>query len=143
MRSRLSYSSITGVWLLLACSEPPDINPVLEDYSIHLNRTNSLLCRCGILFGYENHMQCSEGLAPVGWDEWRCFTATLEGHEEAALDYLVCANVAYEGYIDCLEMVYICSLEPHEACATSHEAALAECPQLPSGVQSKFEACVD
>jgi hypothetical protein len=139
MRARLPLACSFG--LLLACSEPPDISLELEQYAMLLMDADSQLCRCAILFGYMTYMECSEAMGTVGADEWECLTEALEGHEEAARDYLACANEAYEVYVDCLELIKICDPEIYDACITAHEAELASCPKLPADVQSEFEAC--
>lgn len=143
MRSCLTYTSIAGVVLLLACSEPRDINAELEDYSILLNEANSLACACPWMLGYPDAKQCIEVLGSVELEEWRCFTRVLEGHEEAASKFLPCSNAASEIYVECLNTNYSCNAEVHADCTADHEFAVASCPQLPRGVESKFEACVD
>ena len=143
MHTRLPHAWSFGLLLLLACSEPPDISHELADYAGLLNDTTSLSCACSLLLDYWDTFECNEALPSVGMDEWRCLTEVLEGHEEAARDYLVCASAAYQPYVDCLSMNYSCSQELYDDCTADHAAALASCPQLPSDVQSAFEACTE
>jgi hypothetical protein len=142
MHTHLSHAWSFGL-LLLSCSKPPDISHELKDYADLLNDATSLTCACGVLLGYWDVAECNEALPSVGMEEWRCLTEVLEGHEEAALDYLVCASAAYQPYVDCVGMNYSCSQELYDECTAEHAAALASCSQLPDDVQSAFEACTE
>ena len=141
MRTRLPRLWSFGLVLLLGCAEPPDISGDIETHADLRSDVNSLLCECAQLLGYADSIQCSDALGPVGISERDCMAAVLEGHEEAALEYIACANAAYQGYADCLGTNASCEQVIYDDCTADHDSALASCPLMPADVQSAFEAC--
>ena len=143
MPTRLSRLWSFGPLLLLACAQPPDISDDIEEYANLLSDANHRACDCPQVLGYSSKVECDEALGLIGTGERQCFATVLEGHEEAARDYLACANAAYQVYVDCLETNLDCDSGFYDQCTADHEAALSSCPLMPVDTQSAFEACAD
>lgn len=143
MRSRLPRPWPFGMLLVLACAEPPDISGGIETFANLRSTTNTLLCNCPGLLGYADSIQCDDALPPVDSGARQCMTTVLDGHEDAAKEYLTCANARYELYVQCLETNVSCEADIYNDCTADHESALASCPLMPVDVQSAFEACAD
>jgi len=143
MRSRPPRPWSFGPLLLLACAKPPDIAGDIESYSDSRTDANVLSCDCPQLLGFADSIQCDEALGPIGTTARQCFAMVLDGHEDAAQEYLECATAAYGVYVNCLETSVSCEQDIYDGCTADHQGALASCPQLPASVQSMFESCVD
>jgi hypothetical protein len=143
MPTRLPRPWSFGPLLLLACAQPPDISDDIETYASLLTDARFQSCNCPQLLGFADSIQCDEALGQVGTGERQCFATVLKGHEEAAREYLTCANAAYQVYVDCLETNVDCEQGIYDDCTADHEDALASCPLMPVDTQSAFEACAD
>lgn len=143
MRPRPPRPWLFGLVLLLACAKPPDIAEDIESFAGLLTDARWLLCDCPFLLGYADRIQCDEALGSVGIGERQCFTTVLDGHEDAAKEYLTCANATYEVYVHCLETNVSCESGIYTDCTDEHEDRLAMCPLMPVDVQLAFEACAD
>ena len=141
MRTRQRRLWWLGLLALVACQQPPDISGKLEDYAILVSDARSLICDCPETVGFPGKVACDEGLGPVGINDRECLTDVLDGYEEAGEEYLVCANGAYERYVDCLEVNVSCEEGVYADCTKDHDVALAGCPQLPIEIRSLFESC--
>lgn len=64
------------------------------------------------------------------------------GHEDPGKEYLDCANVALQFYLQCLDANVDCEDGAYESCTSDYMVVVGECPALPAGAQSMFDGCI-
>jgi len=123
----------------MACQESPDISAQVDAYGSLLSLSISLTCDCPLDHGYDSKPECGDALGSVNHE---CQHEVLEGHEEAADEYLGCAVPALDAYVTCLEADPGCEPGWFDACNEVYVGAEAKCPQLSAGLTAELESCV-
>ena len=138
---RIRLLAFAPVVTVLACQEPPDITPDLNEYETLVNNANASACECFAELGYTTPSECEADLPEVSITGRQCMDDALAGHEEAGKDFLDCANMALQFYVQCLDANVDCDPAAYDTCSSDYMATLSSCPALPADAESAFNAC--
>lgn len=126
---------------LLSCSAP-DISAEVTDHQSLLNDRAYAVCLCCQDVGFDTLDECGDAYPTVTSADRDCMSDALVGSEDQAQEYLACANMALQTYVQCLEGNQSCVDGQHQTCGSTHDAAMAACPALPSSAKAEFDICL-
>lgn len=131
--------------LAIACkSDEPngELLALIDDYDYERDGSRALLCSCPSELGYASEAECEAGLGDIGPAEKDCIADAFAADEELGRNYLECIVGVQSDYRDCLNEYLACEPDWTAICdQEKDDAALTNCPELPSDAADAFAAC--